>query len=105
LRSAARHTQLGELRRDHFPMRGWIYLLVDVQNATVEADVERPPRREGLIFVDDAVGSRDGFRRVAQQRIVDAKRLRKGLVGFGTVDTDRKVRDVEAPDLIATLTE
>ena len=105
LRSAARHTQLGELRRNHFPMRGWIYLLVDVQDPSVEADVEGPPRREGLIVVDDAVGPRDGFGRVAQERIVNAQRLRKRLVGFGSVDTDRKVRDVEAPDLIATLTE
>jgi len=105
LRSTARHTQLGEFGRDHFPMCGWIYLLVDVQNPAVKADVEGPPRREGLIFVDNAVGSRDAFRRVAQQRIVDAQRLRERLVGFGSVDTDRKVRDVEAPDLIATLTE
>ena len=105
LRSAARHTQLGEFCRDHFPMRGWIDLLVDVQNPAVKADVEGPPRREGLIVVDDPVGSRDGFGRVAQQWIVDAKRLRKGLVGFGRVDTYREVRDIEAPDFIATLTE
>ena len=80
-------------------------MLVDVQNPAVEADVEGPSRREGLIVVDHAVGPRDGFGRVAQEWIVDAKRLRKCLVGFGGIDTDRKVRDVEAPDLIATLTE
>lgn len=86
-------------------MCGRVHLLVDVQDAAVEADIEGPPRREGLILVDDTVGAGDGFGRVAQQRIVDAKRLREGLVGFGRVDTDRKVRDIEAPDLIATLTE
>lgn len=86
-------------------MCGRVHLLVDVEDAAVEADVKGPPRREGLIVVDDPVGSRDGFGRVAQQRIVDAKRLRKGLVGFGRVDTNREVRDIEAPDFIATLTE
>jgi hypothetical protein len=86
-------------------MCGRVHLLVDVQDAAVEADVEGPSRREGLIVVDDPVGSRDGFGRVAQQRIVDAKRLRKGLVGLRRINTDRKVCDVEAPDLIATLTE
>ena len=105
LRSASRHTQLGELSRDHFPMCGRVDLLVDVQDAAVETDVESPSRREGLIVVDDAVGSRDAFRRVAQERIVDAQRLRKRLVGLGRINTDRKVGDVEAPDLIATLTE
>ena len=86
-------------------MRGWIHLLVDVQNAAVKADVERPPRREGLIVVDNAIGPRDGFGRVAQQGIVDAKRLRKCLVGLRRIDADRKMRDVEPPDFIATLTE
>src|SRR5688572_11714335 len=105
LRSASRDTELGEFRRDHFPMRGWIDLLVDVQDAAVKADVERPPRRKGLIVVDNAVRSRDGFGRIAQQRIVDAKRLRKGLVGVWRIHANRKVRDVEPPDFIATLTE
>ena len=86
-------------------MGGRVHLLVDVQDAAVEADVEGPSRGEGLIVVDDPVGSRHGFGRVAQQRIVDAKRLGKGLVGLRRINTDRKVRDVEAPDLIATLTE
>ena len=86
-------------------MRGRIHLLVDVQNAAVQADVERPPRREGLIVVYNAIGARDGLGRIAQQRIVDAKRLRECLVGFRRIDADRKMRDVESPDFIATLTE
>ena len=76
-----------------------------MQNAAVEPNVERPPRGERLIVIDDAVGASDGFRRVAQQRIVHTQRLREGLVGFRGIDADRKMRDVEAPDLIATLTE
>jgi hypothetical protein len=58
-------------------VRRRIYLLVDVQNAAVDADVEGPPRRERLVLVDDAVALRDGARGIAQQRIVDAQRLRK----------------------------
>jgi hypothetical protein len=42
---------------------------------------------------------------VAQERIVDAKRLREGLVRVGVVNADGKVRHVERSDFIATLTE
>ena len=105
LRSPARHTHFGELRRDHSTVCSRVDLLVDVQNAAVEADVKRPPRREGLIVVHNSVGAGDCFCRVAQQRVVDTERLRERLVGFRGIDADRKMRDVEAPDLIATLTE
>ena len=86
-------------------MRRGIDLLVDVHDPAVEADEERPARRERLIFVDDAIGLCDGLGRIAQERIIDAERLRKRLVGFRCVDADGEVRDVEAPDVLATLTE
>lgn len=82
-----------------------VHLLVDVQDPAVEADVKRPPRREWLIIVHNSVGAGDRFGGVAQQRIVDTKRLRECLVGFRRIDANRKMSDVEAPDLIATLTE
>ena len=86
-------------------MRRRADLLVDVQNASVETDKKRPARREGLIVVNHAVGGGDRPGRIAQQGVVDAERPRERLVGFGCVDADRKMRDVEAPNLIATLTE
>jgi hypothetical protein len=58
-----------------------------------------------LIFVHDAIGRGHGLGRITQQRIVNAQRLRKRLVGFRCVDADGKVCDVEAPDFLATLTE
>ena len=48
--------------------------------------------REGkrLILVDDAVGPRHGFGRIAQQRIVDAAATCARLVRFGCIDANRK---------------
>jgi hypothetical protein len=86
-------------------MRCGIYLLVDVHDPAIKADEERPPRRKRLIFVHDTIGHRNGLGRITQQRIVDAEGLRKRLVGLRRVDADGKVRDVEAPDFLATLTE
>ena len=86
-------------------MRCGIYLLVDVHDSAIKTDEERPPRRKRLILVDDAIGRGHRLGRIAQERIVDAKGLRERLVGFRGVDADRKVRDVEAPDFFATLTE
>jgi hypothetical protein len=105
LRAAATDAKLGQLRGHDFPLRDGIHLLVDVENATVQPDIERPPGRERLVFVDDTVCLGDGFRRVTEQRVVDAERLRKLPVGVGCVDAGREIRDVELPNRIATLTE
>lgn len=86
-------------------MGGGIHLLVDMHDPAIKADEERPPRRKRLIFVHDAIGHGHGLGRITQERIVDAQGLRKRLVGLRCVDTDGKVRDVEAPDFLATLTE
>ena len=103
--AAARHAELGELRGDDLAVRGGIDLLVDVQDAAVKADEKRPARGERLVFIDDAIGGGDGLRRIAQERIVEAERLRKRLVGLRGIDAGGKVGDVEPPDLFATLTE
>ena len=71
-RSAATDAKLREFGGHHFPLRGGIHLLVDVENATVLADIERPPGRERLVFVDDPICFCDGFRWVTQQRVIDA---------------------------------
>ena len=80
-------------------------MLVDVSDPAVPPDVERPARRERLIGIDHAVGSRHGPRWIAQKRVVDTERLRECLIRLSSVDTDRKVRNVKTPDLIPTLTE
>ena len=86
-------------------MRRGIHLFVDVHDPAIKANEEGPPRRKRLIFVHDAIGHGDGLGRITQERIVDAQGLRKRLVGLRCVDADGKVRDVETPDFLATLTE
>jgi len=105
LTAAARDAELGELRCDDRAVRRRIDSLVDVEDAPVQSDVERPTRRERLVLIDDAVRRRHGLRWIAQQRIVDAKGLRERSIGFGRVDADGEMRDVEAADRLATLTE
>jgi hypothetical protein len=58
-----------------------------------------------LIGVDDAVRRCDGLRRIAEERIVHAERLREGPVGLRRIDADGKVGDVELANLVPTLTE
>ena len=82
-----------------------VYLLVDIQDAAVETDEERPPRRERLIFADNAVRRRDRLRWIAEQWIVEAKRLRERLVRRGGIDAGGKIGDIEPADCFATLTE
>jgi hypothetical protein len=79
--------------------------LVNVENPAVGANIERPSGRERLVRIDHAVGQGDVFIRITQERIVDTKRLRESLVCISVVNADSKVRDVEGPDFIATLTE
>jgi hypothetical protein len=76
-----------------------------MEDAPVESDEERPALSKWLVFVDHTIGRGDDLRRIAQQGVINAQRLCKGLVGFRIIDTDGKMRDVEAPDLFATLTE
>ena len=105
LRAAAPNAELGKLRRDDLPVRRRIDLLVDMEDAPVESDEEGPTLGKWLVFVDNTISRGDSLRRIAQQGVINAQRLCKGLVGFRIIDTDRKIRDVEPPDLFATLTE
>ena len=102
---AGLHAELGEFCRDVLSMRGRADLLVDVQDSSVEADVECPTRSEGLIFVHHTIRGRDLACGVAQQRVVHSQRLGKRFVGLGCIDADREVRDVELSNRVATLTE
>jgi hypothetical protein len=81
------------------------YILIDVRDAAVGVDVERPAGREWLIRIDDTVGGRDRLGWIAEERVVNTKRLRKGPVRVRRIDADPEIRDVERADLIATLTE
>ncbi len=103
--SAAWHTELGELGGNGLPVRRRPHILVDVRDASVVADVERPAGRKRLIRIDHAVGRRDRLARIAEERIVHAQRLRELPIRLWLVDADPEVRDVERADLIPTLTE
>ena len=63
-------------RRPSRPCDAGAHLLVDVENAAVRADVERPPRREPARR-QHAVRPRHVLRRIAQNRIADAERCRE----------------------------
>ena len=106
MRSAAlRNAELRELLGDGFALCRRTDLLVDVQDASVIADVERPARRKRLIFVDNAVRFRQLLGRIAQQREIDPQRLRELLVGFRGVDADGEIRNVKGANELAALTE
>ena len=102
---SAGHTELGELGGNGLTVSGGPHALVDMGDPSVGTDVERPPGRERLIRVDDAISVRDCPRRIAEERIVHPKRLREGLVLFRSIDAETEVRDVERADPIPTLTE
>src|SRR5262245_22462385 len=89
------HAQLRELGGDVGPVVRRTHFLVDKENPSIESNVEGPPRREGLILVDDPVGRSDRTGRIAEERIVHPQRLRKRFVGLGRVDADREMRNVE----------
>jgi hypothetical protein len=103
--TTAGHAELGEHGGDGFAMSRRAHVLVDVGDAAVGADIESPARCKGLIDVDDAIGLRRRPRRIAEDGIVDAKRLSERPVGFGCVDARRKVGNIERPNQVATLTE
>jgi hypothetical protein len=84
---------------------GGTHQLVDIEDAAVGADVERPSGWKRLIRIDHAVSRRDALVGITQERIVDAKRLPERLVRLRRVDADGKVRDFEGANLVATLTE
>jgi hypothetical protein len=103
--SAAGYAELGEPGCDRLTMGCRAHPLVDIEDAAVDADVERPARRVRLIGIDHSVRLRDAACRIAQERIIDAERLGKGLVRFGRIDAGGEIRHVERPNLVATLTE
>jgi len=70
---SAGHTELGELCGNGLAVSRGPHGLVDICDAAVGADVERPPRRERLIRVNHAVGGRDRQRWIAEKRVVHTK--------------------------------
>ena len=104
-RSAARHAELGELCGDGLAVSGRSHIFIDVRDSSIAANVERPPGRERLIRIDNAVRCRDGLGWIAEERIVHSERLREFLIRLWLVHADGKVRDIEGAELIPTLTE
>ena len=83
-------------------------LLVDGQNFSVFADVERPAERQLSFVGHHAVGSGRNFQRIAQNGIVQFKRFGERLVALGPFDlvaTGGEIGDVELANLFAARTE
>jgi hypothetical protein len=99
------NAEFGKLGRDRAPVRPRTHLLVDIENSTVEADVEGPARSKRLIFIDNTVCLRNALARIAEQRVVNAHGPREGLVDVCRIDTDGEIGHVERPNVVATLTE
>ena len=74
-----------------------------MQDAAVQTDIEGVT--SGIATPQDAVGARGLLARVAQDRVVQAKRLGEFTIGLGIVDACREVGDVERSDLFAARTE
>jgi len=70
-------------------------VLVDFEDPSVGADVERPPRCQPDRS-EYAVRPRRRFRRIAQNRKIEAERSRKLRVLLRCVDARGEIRDVEA---------
>ena len=85
---ASGNAELGKLCCDGIPVGRGTHQLIDVEDTAVGANVESPSGWKRLIRIDHAVGHRDAFIGIAQERIVDAKRLREGLVRVRRVDAD-----------------
>ena len=85
-------------------MRRRADLPVDRGDASVHADVERPPLRESA-RADDAVGTRDSLRGVAQDRKIQIERRCEACVGFRRIDAGGEVRGIESPQRVAARPE
>lgn len=105
LRTASRHAELGELRGDRLAVGPRTHQFVDVEDPTVDADIERLSGWKRLVRIDHTIRQSDASVRIAQERIVEAKRLSEGLVRVRRVNADGEVRHVKRADVIATLTE
>jgi hypothetical protein len=98
-------SELGELSGDDRALCRRADMFIDIEDPAIDPDVEGPSRRERLILIDDTIGGRDLFGRIAQKRIIDAERSRKRFVRLRRINTHCEVHDVERSDFVATLTE
>ena len=84
------------------------HFFVDLQDLSILANVERPPKRHGPRVCHHAVGAGGLFGGIAQDRVVQFQRLGKtdvALGAFGRITTGREVSDVKFPQLLAVRTE
>src|SRR5215212_6280440 len=85
-------------------MRPGADLLVDVENASIAADVKRPARRIPA-WRKHTVRPRHLFARIAENRIRDPQRFSEPGVGVDRIDARRKIADVQSAQLVVARTE
>ena len=99
------NTQLGQLLGDVGTVFRGLYVLVDVENFAVLADVKRPPVGKAALFVEHAVIVGGFLVGVAENRKVEIERFGEFLIYVGRIDAGRKIGDLELPQIFATRTE
>src|SRR4029078_11567622 len=75
-------------------MHARTHLLVNLLNASVDADIKRPSRRKSA-RAEHAIRTRHGFAGIAENRKIDPHRLRELAVGLRTIDAGAEIRHVE----------
>ena len=88
LRPLSLDAEFAEFGGHGFAVRRRAHVLVDVENLPVRSDIERPARCERLIHINHAIGLGHLFRGIAQEWIIQAKRLSEGLIGLRSIDAD-----------------
>ena len=86
-------------------MRAGLHFLVDVQDFSVLADVKGPARGEFAFLVEHTIGLRGRIGRIAQNRVVELKRLGVLLIGVRRFNAGGEVGDVKFANILAALTE
>ena len=102
---ASLDAELGELRGHVAPVARWRDLAVHVENPAVTPDVERPADGGRFGISRDAICQRRAPVRIAEERIINAQRLRELPVLLQWIDAGGEERDIECSDLIGALTE
>ena len=85
-------------------MRSRRDLPIDVEDAAVLADIERPSRRQAD-DAEDPIRPSHFLRRIAQDGIIEVQRRGKLRVGLRPIDARGKIPDAKLPQRLAALTE
>ena len=99
-----RNAQLRQSAGDVTTVRRRADVFVDVEHPSVGPDIKRPPRGVAARR-QHPVRTRHLLARVAQNRIIHAKRLCKARIRVDRVDARRKVSHLEAPQIVTARPE